>query len=131
MKKVLFIIIICSILFIVFFLAFTKNSNNKELIIKTNEITKVTIQYKTKVILIENSDEINKLFNNYIGTYFSRNNISIGSKGWLYWIECYNKNDKLIYNFSIQSNNIINYKSYFYKSKKMDLSYVEKLFKLP
>ena len=101
----------------------------KEVRIKTKDIAKVSVQYKNNSVLIEAHDELLKLYDNTINKDYKLHNFAFGSKGWLYWIKCYNFDGKMNYNFYILSDNMIRYNNRFYTTDDIiDLTFFERLF---
>ncbi|HWT73534.1 MAG TPA: hypothetical protein VN258_02275 [Mobilitalea sp.] len=131
MKNKLIALVVISTVIIFSLFITVQYLNTKNFKIETKDIVKVTVQYKMNKVIIEEPEKLQMFFDNINNIDFILNNIAIGSKGWLFWIKCYNSADKLIYDFTIQSDNIIKYNSWFYKAANdsIDLSYFENIFK--
>lgn len=129
MKSRVLVIICMCIGFVIIAIIFLGNGN-KNFEIKTSNIIRVTIQYKTDIISIEDPEELKRFLNSFSTLEFVLNSNAIGSKGWVYWIKCYSS-DKLIYDFTIQDEHTIKYNRFFYKTKSdcININYMENLFK--
>jgi hypothetical protein len=129
MKIKTFIIIAVCIGLVIIISIFFLYYNNKELKLKTSNVTRVTIQHKADIISIDNSNELNDFLNYLSELEFILNSSAIGSKGWTYWVKCYSS-DKLVYDFTIRDKDTIVYNNFFYKTKKysIDFNYMENFF---
>jgi hypothetical protein len=122
------LILLFSLLVIFSFIIIVHYISIKNIRIKTKDIVKVTVQYRTNRVLIEDPDDLQIFYDN-INKDFKLHNLAIGRKGWIFWIKCYDSNDKLVYNFTILSDNLIKFNGWFYKSiNDFDLHYFENLF---
>lgn len=127
-KKVATLIIICIVGIIIAILFQNSNFNNFKF--ETKDIVKVTIQHKNNKVTIEDTVDLNEFCNKFSDIKFALDKSAIGYKGWMYWIKCYDSNDKLIYDFTIQTEDIITYNNWFYMANEssIDYSYMMNIF---
>ncbi|WOO34638.1 hypothetical protein R2R35_12585 [Anaerocolumna sp. AGMB13020] len=117
------------ILIIILILFFYKNSINRVFVIDLENISYVTIQYKTQVVTLKEDKNLNEFKNDFHNIKFNYDKNALGSKGWIYNIKCYS-DDSLVYNFQVISNDTILYNGKFYITNRgnININYLSTLF---
>ena len=128
-KRLRLTLILISVSLIIIYIIY--ENKNKEFMIDSNNITNITIQYKTQSITIKDEKRVRQTLEKFSDMNFISDKSSLGHKGWIYNIKIYSDN-KLMYNFQIVSQNSIIYRNKFYitNSKKIDIDYFKELFLL-
>lgn len=126
-RKTFLVLILVGITAVLFLLLYLSLRTFK---LRTDDISKVTIQYKLNYVTIDNPEELKKFNDIFMENKFTLHGSAMGRKGWTYWIKCYNSEGTMLHNFTIlDKNRIINH-DLFYKAKGdgIDLSYFKELF---
>jgi len=117
------IFVILTSFFIVLYL------NKRNFRIETKDIARITVQYKLNKVVIGNPQDLHMFYDNIIKDY-KLHSLALGSKGWIYWVKCYDSDGKLIYDFTIQSDKLIKINGWFYEASDgvINLNYFRDLF---
>ncbi len=128
-KRLRLTLILISVSLIIIYIIY--ENKNKEFMIDSNNITSITIQYKTQSITIKDEKRVRQTLEKFSDMNFISDKSSLGHKGWIYNIKIYSDN-KLMYNFQIVSQDSIIYRNKFYitDSNNIDIDYFKKLFLL-
>jgi hypothetical protein len=101
------------VLIIILILFFYKNSINRVFVLDLENISYITVQYKTQVVTLKDDKHLNEFKNDFHNIKFNYDKNSLGRKGWIYNIKCYS-DDSLVYNFYVISKDTILYNGEFY-----------------